>query len=396
MFYTREILSTLINQIKRKEVVVITGMRQVGKTTILKYLFDRLESENKAILDAGNPLHRSVFDEKNYDKVMQNLRDFGLKQNKDAYVFIDEIQNMPELPQVIKYLYDHYQVKFFVTGSSSYYLKNLFSESLAGRKFVFELFPLNFKEFLDFKEVDRKVKISDDLEEKELARNKLTPDLYGGFFDEYIKYGGFPAVVVEQDNAQKSQILDNIFKSYFEIDVKNLADFKDLSKLRDLILLLVSRIGSKLDISKLASELGVSRETVYSYLSFLEQTYFISMIKKYSKSFDRKAAGSMKLYYCDSGLANYLGNPSEGQLFENVIYQNLRERYKNICYISKKTGAEIDFILDGKYGVEVKISADKRHIFNTNKMAKELGLENSYVVSKNFIDQKGIILAHDL
>ncbi|OGC51644.1 hypothetical protein A2982_02080 [candidate division WWE3 bacterium RIFCSPLOWO2_01_FULL_39_13] len=396
MFYERDILHTLLDEINRKEIVVITGMRQVGKTTILEHIFNELGSNNKAILDAGNPLHRNAFDEINYDKVMLNLREYGLTSNDDAYVFIDEIQNMPEISKVIKYLYDHFQVKFFVTGSSSYYLKNLFPESLAGRKFVYELFPLTFKEFLAFKEVDRKDQITETLRDKEKARNKLTPELYNGYFEEYMKYGGFPGVVIEKDNKRKEGILDNIFKSYFEIDVKNLADFKDLSKLRDLILLLVARVGYKLDISKLASELEISRETVYSYLSFLERTYFISMVPKYSKSLDRSSAGNRKLYYCDSGLANYLGNISGGQLFENTIYQNLKPKYRNISYFSKRTGAEIDFILGGNIAIEVKLSAEKRHLVNTNRISRELGLQESYVVSKKFFDNEGIILAQDL
>src|SRR3989338_4064196 len=394
MFYTRNIFQKLKDEVNKKEIVVLTGMRQVGKTTILQHLFDGITSQNKIFLDAGNPLHRKAFDEINYDQVMQNLRGLGLNDNNNAYVFIDEIQNMPGISMVIKYLYDHYQVKFFLTGSSSYYLKDLFPESLSGRKIVYELFPLTFSEFLLFKGVDKGFK--ETIPEKEKERNKLTPDLFNVFLDEYIEFGGFPGIVVEKDNDRKKELLDNVFRSYFEIDVKNLSDFKELSKLRDLILLLVSRIGSKIDISKLASELKLSRETVYSYLSFLEQTYFISMIPKYSKSFDRKSAGSKKLYYCDSGLANHLGRLSEGQLFENIVFQNLRQSNNDICYFSKKSGAEIDFIVDSKFAVEVKLSVDTKDVVNTKRIASELGLKESYVVSKKFLDMNGVILAHDL
>ena len=394
MFYTRNIFQKLKGEVNKKEIVVLTGMRQVGKTTLLQHLFDGIISQNKIFLDAGNPLHRKAFDEINYDQVMQNLRGLGLNDNNNAYVFIDEIQNMPGISMVIKYLYDHYQVKFFLTGSSSYYLKDLFPESLSGRKIVYELFPLTFSEFLLFKGVDKGFK--ETIPEKEKERNKLTPDLFNVFLDEYIEFGGFPGIVVEKDNDRKKELLDNVFRSYFEIDVKNLSDFKELSKLRDLILLLVSRIGSKLDISKLASELELSRETVYSYLSFLEQTYFISTIPRYSKSFDRKSSGSKKLYYCDSGLANHLGKLSEGQLFENIVYQGLKALYKDICYFSKKSGAEVDFVVEGDYALEVKLSADKKHILNTKRISDELGLKDGFVISKKFLDQDGIILAHDL
>lgn len=394
MVYTRKIFSRLQKEIDKKEIVVITGMRQVGKTTALQHIFNMIKSQNKVFLDAGNPLHRKLFEEINYDNVMQNLQRFGLISKNNAYVFVDEIQNMPEISMVIKYLYDHYDVKFFLTGSSSYYLKNLFPESLAGRKIIYEIFPLSFAEFLEFKGVNKNFKSK--ISEKEKTRNKITQDLYDVYLDEYIEFGGFPAIVVEKDVQRKKVLLDNVFRSYFEIDIKNLADFQELSKLRDLIILLLSRIGSRLDISKLASELKLSRETVYSYLSFLEQTYFISMIPKYSKSFDIKSAGSKKLYYCDSGLANYLGKLSGGQLFENVIYQNLRILYKDISYFTKKSGTEIDFIIDEDYALEVKISADKKDVTNTKRLVAELGLKDGFVVSKKFLDYDGVILAHDL
>ena len=93
-------------------------------------------------------------------------------------------------------------------------------------------------------------------------------------------------------------------------------DPNDLVKLRDLILLLLQRIGSRFEINKLASELSISRETIYTYLAFLEQTYFISLLPKFTASIDRQAAGSKKLFLCDAGIANALGKISQGQLFE--------------------------------------------------------------------------------
>ena len=91
-----------------------------------------------------------------------------------------------------------------------------------------------------------------------------------------------------------------------------MADFKNIAKLYDLILLLIPRVGSRIEIAKLSQNLGISRETVYSYLSFLEKTYFISLIPKFSKSIDRQFLGTKKLFFCDSGMVNSLGKVSEG------------------------------------------------------------------------------------
>jgi predicted AAA+ superfamily ATPase len=151
MIYNRRIFNDLVHQLDYKEIVVLTGMRRVGKTTLLKSIFNKIKSSNKVFLDLENPIVQKVFSEIDYDNIWKNLLNYGINSSQKSYIFIDEIQSMPKIINTIKYLYDHGNVKFFVTGSSSFYLKNLFSESLAGRKVIFELFPLDFNEFLLFK-----------------------------------------------------------------------------------------------------------------------------------------------------------------------------------------------------------------------------------------------------
>lgn len=392
MNYQRQIYHKLEAELSTKEVVVITGMRRVGKTTALKHLFDMVETANRAVFDLENPMHRKVFEEKNYDNVWNNLKNFGLTPESKSYIFVDEVQNLPEISRVVKYFYDHYNVKFILTGSSSYYLRNLFPESLAGRKIIFEMFPLTFSEFLVFKQKMRVEKES--FEEKRGNKNAVA---YGGlsaFYNEYVEFGGFPSVVLEQDRQRKKTLLEEIFTSYFEKDAKNLADFKDMSKLRDLILLLVPRIGSRLDINKLAKELQVSRETVYGYIAFLERTYFVALIPQLFGSIDRQAAGSKKMFLCDSGIARVLGQISEGQAFEQSVFQNLRGKYKLNYY--SKNGGEVDFILDGKTGLEVKKSATRQDVANMLKRLNAIKVNVGYVVSGEFSEEEKVILAIDI
>lgn len=393
MFYPRKVLTQLKKELATKEIIVLTGMRQVGKTTLLSYLFDKIVSQNKAFFDLENPLHCKVFEEENFDNIWNNLKEFGVNKEKKTYLFLDEIQNLPKISKAIKYLYDHWQVKFFVTGSSSYYLKNLFPESLAGRKLVFELFPLTFSEFLTFKKIKRK--ILDGFEKKAQAKNKIAYEKYSKYYQEFLEFGGFPAVVLEPNMARKRQLLEGIFKSYFEKDVKTLADFKEVSKLRDLILLLIPRLGSKIEISKIASELSTTRETIYSYLSFLEQTYFITLLPRFSKSIDRQAAGRKKLFFCDTGLANFLGKASLGQLFENSVFQNLRTDF-DLCFFSKNSKSEIDFIVDKKIALETKISVSQRDIVTLRTRSETIGLREFYLATLNWSDKKEIILAIDI
>ena len=393
MLFERQVFKKLKGEIETKEITVITGMRRVGKTTAMRYLYDQVESKNKVFLDLENPINRKVFEEENYDSVWNNLKEFGISETGKAYIFLDEAQNLPELSRVAKYLYDHFEVKIFLTGSSSYYLRNLFPESLAGRKIVFELYPLNFSEYLVFNSV-RRIEAGTP-KEKATKKNKISYASLDPYYQEYLEFGGFPSVVLEENPERKRILLSEIFTSYFEKDAKNLADFKDMSKLRDLILLLAPRVAQRIEVQKLASELAISRQTVYNYLSFLEQTYFISLLPRLSASIDRQAAGSNKLYFCDSGIVNILGKVSQGQLFEQSVFQNLRGFY-NLSYFSKEGTSEIDFILDGNIALEVKLSFSARDMRSLKQRARGLNIAESYIVSNRFTDSSSAILAVDL
>jgi len=393
MLYSREIFKQLELELDKKEATIITGMRRVGKTTALTHLYDLIPSKNKALLDLENPLYRKVFEEENYDTIWNNLKQFKITNETKTYLFLDEVQNLPELSRAVKYLYDHWDVKFVLTGSSSYYLRNLFPESLAGRKIIFEIFPLNFSEFLIFKEVIRETKES--FTQKASEKNKIAYERLIPYYNEFLEFGGFPSVVLEKNFERKRTMLSEIFTSYFEKDAKNLADFSDMSKLRDLILLLVPRVASRIEINKLANELAVSRQTVYNYLSFLEQTYFISLLPRHSASIDRQAAGSKKLFLCDSGIANVLGKISQGQLLKQSIFQTLRTRHK-LSFYQKDRVSEIDFIIDGTTALEVKMSVSRQDISNLKKRAESNKLANYFVISHQFNKEKKVILTTDL
>ena len=136
----------LEKNLSNKNIIIITGMRQVGKTTIMKQLYQGLGQVKKLWFDFDNPLDQKVFEDIDYKNIYRRLAENAeLNKKERIYVFIDEIQNYPEITKILKYLLDNYGVKFIVTGSSNFYLKNLFPESLSGRKFLYELWPLSFQ-----------------------------------------------------------------------------------------------------------------------------------------------------------------------------------------------------------------------------------------------------------
>jgi predicted AAA+ superfamily ATPase len=361
------------------EAIIISGMRRTGKTTLLNLIFSQVQSPNKLFLDLENPLNRRYFEEPDYEHIKSSLEIMGVDFTRKAYIFLDEIQFVPAIPSFVKYLIDHYQAKFFLTGSASFYLKNLFSESLSGRKFIFELFPLTFGEFLIFKDSPLKIPGNP----RDIARPVFKS--ISLLYDEYLRFGGFPGVVLKTNAAEKSMALDDIFTSYFQWEVLQLGDFRKNTVIRDLILLLAQRIGSKLDIQKISRELGISRPTLYEYLSFLEGTFFIKLIRPYARGKDSEIRKSPKVYLCDTGLANRLAQLDEGRIFENSIFQNLRIKGE-IAYYEKKNGAEIDFLLDKTHAFEAKITPRQRDVNQLERVAEELGMKSFQAISKNFTD----------
>lgn len=370
----RKLYSKIIDQVETAEAIVITGMRRVGKTTLIKQVYENLTTNNKLFLDLENPINQKFFEEENYEAIKYKLEVLGIDLSKRGYIFLDEIQFVSNLPSVVKYLIDHYQLKFFLTGSSSFYLKNLFSESLAGRKIIYELFPLDFEEFLQLKG------------SKFVVPGQINETIYltlAPLYKEYVEFGGFPGVVIKQSTEEKRQALQDIFSSYFNKEVLNLGGFRNNQVVRDLMLLLINRIGSKIDVQKISKELGVTRITINEYLAFLQGTYFISLIPPFSTNRDIEIRSAKKVYLCDSGLANSLGDVPFANVFENAIYHQLRLKGE-VNYYQRKSGVEIDFILNKQEAWEVKIKAGSHDLTRLRKLAKDLKINDIKLVSFDY------------
>ncbi|MEK9130240.1 MAG: ATP-binding protein [Patescibacteria group bacterium] len=376
MIYQRKIYKKIKKYLSAKQAIIITGMRRVGKTTILKQILSEIKSKNKAYFDLEKLSDRSVFDQKNYDNILLDLEKKGINIKKKIYIAIDEIQFLPNITSVIKYLYDHYNIKFFVTGSSSYYLKNLFTQSLAGRKIIFELFPLDFGEFLNFKEVYYKEKnfLKEKFSEFEYERLKF-------YYEEFINFGGFPEIVLTKKQELKKELLNDIISSYINIDIKSLSDFRKDKEIYNLIKMLVSRIGSRLDYNKLANLTGLSRHTVEEYIDFFEKTYLIYRVSVYTNNIDREIVKAKKIYFCDNGLMNILAENSSGSKFENAFFNQIRH-FGNICYYALKNGNEIDFVLNKKIALETKESPTKIDLNSLARLSKIAGLKKYYLIGR--------------
>jgi predicted AAA+ superfamily ATPase len=380
MIIKRKLFAEIEKYIEQKQAIVVTGMRRVGKTTLLRYLFEKIPSKNKIFLDLEDPFNQAIFEETNYEKIKEFFHLKGVNFNQKSYLFLDEIQLVKNIPSVVKYFLDHYQVKFFLSGSASFYLKNLFSQSLAGRKFVFELYPLDFEEFLWFKAV--KVFLPK-------FKQSITTSIYhlfSPYLHEFLSFGTMPEVVLTKNAEEKEMILKDIFASYYQKEILALGDFRKNQVIRNLILLLTKRVGQKIDIQRLASELQISRETVYQYLDFLQQTYLISLLPAIGRA-DTMIRKQKKLYFVDNGFLSIEEKPVLGPLFENAVFNQLKIITDKLFYFEKNK-SEIDFIIKTKKGekiaFEVKETAVVYDINKLAKIAEKLGIKKYFVISLNY------------
>jgi len=251
---------------------------------------------------------------------------------------------------------------------------------MAGRKVVYELFPLGFGEFLDFRGVSyhRRSTLEDMLFDPfEYERLK-------SYYDEFITFGGLPNVVLEPKPDIKREILNDIFSSYVNIDVQAMADFRKIGELQLLLKALAIRIGNKVDLTKLSQIVGISRPTLSAYLEFLEKTYMIYQLPAFAGA-DRAVALRKKLYFRDNGIASILGHPGEGALFENAIFNQLWG-YGDLAYLSKGNEYEVDFVLTSgegqSTGLEVKyqpVTVDKEKL---QRVAQKHGFSQSWLVGR--------------
>jgi predicted AAA+ superfamily ATPase len=361
----RVIYRALFDHCKKKQVTVINGMRRVGKSTAVKYLLKRLGSSNCLYFDCERIEIRVLFNSTNYEGIKSELELMGIDFSQPAIIALDEIQLVENLPSVIKYFY---------------YMKNRFSESLAGRKRIFEMYPLSFSEFLSFKE------LTPPGIEKYAWKpfDKAWHTRLSAAYAEYIRFGGFPEVVLEEGQADKVELLKDIINSYIEIDVKLLADYSVSEGLYKLIKVLAARTGNKVDFTKISSVTGINRQKIANYIQLLESTYLIYQAKPFTKNIDKEISQQTKLYFADTGILQVLAGDqlSSGQVFENAVAVQLSGQ-GTIQYYQKKTGQEIDFIFNGEMAIEVKETPSLQNLQTISQRAMAIGINKYCIVGRN-------------
>ena len=346
----RKILPDVLKHLAAPEITLITGARQVGKTTLINEVKNILDKQNKKTLYFNLDFEADFFYFESQEKLIQKI-ELELGDNK-GFVFIDEIQRKENAGLFLKGLFDRSErYKFIVSGSGSVELKEKTHESLTGRKRIFELPTITFWEFLNYKtgyKYENKIASFFELEKERISL----------ILNEYLTYGGYPRIVTETLRQEKILIINEIFDSYLKKDIVYLLRVDRPDTFIKLIRLLAHYCGSIINYSKLASDVGISVPTLKKYLWFAENTFIIKTVHPYFKNKRKEITKSPTIYFNDLGLKNFalnqFGNEAaiinSGYLFQNLIFKILNEilnnQFYSIHYWRTSDQAEVDFIID--------------------------------------------------
>lgn len=352
----RALLARLKRHLSQKEISLIIGPRQSGKTTLMLLLKEYLEKTGQKTVFLNLDIEADNQFLTTQAKLIQKIQlEIGRQK---GFVFIDEIQRKENAGLFLKGIYDmNLPYKFIVSGSGSLELKEKIHESLVGRKRIFKLSTLNFEEFVNFKtnyQYEKKLQDFFNLEKEKT----------GNLLEEYLNFGGYPRVVLAQTTQEKRATLEEIFQSYLEKDISYLLKVKKTEVFSQLTRLSSSQIGNLVNFSEISSTLGLSAKTVKNYLWYLEKTFILEKVAPFFRNIRKEISKSPIYYFCDLGLRNYsLGTPINGFLFQNFVFNILKEKIGSgpgkIYFWRTKDRAEVDFIIDttqGSFPIETKYS----------------------------------------
>ncbi len=392
MLIKRQLFEELKAHLTKKEISLIVGPRQAGKTTLMMALKEHVEGQGRRTAS----FNLDIESERQFFDSQENLlRKISLELGSDGgCVFIDEIQRKEDAGLFLKGLYDmNLPYKFIVSGSGSLELKEKIHESLAGRKRIFELSTLSFIEFVNHK---TNYQYESALPEFfALEKQKIQ-----SLLEEYMNFGGYPRIVLEETANEKRKIIAELYQSYLERDIAHLLGVQKTDRFTALTRLLASQIGQLATVSEIANTLNISAATVNNYLWYMEKTFLLRRVTPFFKNIRKELTKTPVFYFHDLGMRNHaLGSygmpatPSQsGFLFQNFIHNLLAEKIADtsnqIHHWRTTDKAEVDFVLDKNTEV-IPIEIKYRTLASPETSRSFQSFISAYHPSKGYIAHLG-------
>ncbi len=350
MYIKRDLEDTILRYLVAPEIIAIVGARRCGKTTLVRHIFSGLKNAAAISFDDRSALE--LFENSPDDFIVAYI-----KGNK--YLFIDEFQYAKNGGKILKYIYDSQKIKIVISGSSAPDLTIKAIKYLVGRVFVLNLYPFNFREFLRAKDANY-LKIYEKYKSEFDLKNPKTvkiPDAVhkklSRYFEEYILFGGYPRVVIEENRDSKKEILKNIYNTYFLREVRDILGLIDDYKLSKLVKGLALQIGGLTDYGDLTRLSGYSYPSLKKYLNFLEKTFICVFVRPFFKNKRVEIVKNPKVYFFDTGLRNATiddfrkleDRPDTGALLENGLAMQFIKNGMEFNFWRDKRKNELDFVI---------------------------------------------------
>ncbi len=349
----RELFEYIINLWSSNQNFVILGPRRAGKTTLLSMIEEKFGGK-----------YISFEDWVNEEEFMKNPVAF-IESFDDEIILLDEVQNLPPEKggKAIKLICDSTKKRFLISGSGAFHIKLNLDKYLVGRAYFLELFPLSFKEFLEWKDSSA-YKQFQEVHEKlysAIKKGKTYSTEPSGilerYYKEYLKWGGYPQVVLVNTSLKEEEI-KNIVRTTINEDIIRYFSIRATHRFRKLIEQLALKTGNLIDYSSF----GFAIKTVEEYLSILENSYILERIRPYYTNKLLELRKKEKLYFYDNGFRNALldnfrdidNRLDGGVVVENHVFNQLRYKGLKIKYWRTKSKAEVDLILE-KYDIPIEV-----------------------------------------
>ena len=330
-------LQKLEDLFKNKDIIFLTGLRRVGKTSILKNFISLLI--NKKGIEPKHIFYITLdliaLSDMTIGEIIKEYKKLHkIPSSQKLYIFLDEVTSKENYQQELKNIYDLEDIKIYASSSSVSLLKDR-NAYLTGRQRVIEVMPLDFEEYLIFKNITIK---------------KSDAYLKESYFEEYMSDGGMPEYVLTGDISYIQNLIDNIIYK----DIIAYHNIKNESVIKDFYKLLMERSGKQLSLNKMANILSIGVDSAKRYLSYFEDTYLIYTIEKYGK-LNERIKNPKKIYAGDIGLKNVVtGFRDKGAIFENLVFLKIKHLNPSYVYID---GIELDFMTENKILIEVKYNS---------------------------------------
>lgn len=363
----RELFKKVIRFMNKRQIVSIVGLRRVGKTTIIYQLIEYLLRKK---IDKKSILYFS-FDEKveNLDEIIESYveahnPDF---RKQKVYLFLDEIQKLPDWSNQIKKYYDLYpKIKFVISGSEGLFIALRTKEMLAGRMYEFPLKPLSFREYIEFIGLDK---------------NSLPVSRIKSLFREFIIRGGLPEVMGKGSAEIKMYIKSAVVDKIVFQDIASLVGVKDVELLKIIIEVIATSPGMYLEYQSLAKQLDRDRRTIKSYVALLEQSFLVKTMYNYRKGRLSSLRKTKRVYLTDTSIAAaYKGSVDEqffGKLVESAVVNSSGSEsfWKN--------SHEVDLIDGGPIEVKYKSKVIEKDVRGVREFMRKFSVRQGLVLTKN-------------